>query len=369
MSFSLSNKRFFKWFDFNLFSMILIVSLFGILVIYGSTHNIPSLQGYAYKQLFWLAISLVAFFGILMLDYKKILLFTPFFYFLLLGILAFLLFFGSTIKGSSSWIKIGSIRFQPSEFMKIAVVIMLADYLSKRFGKINRITDLIIPCLIVGLPCMLILKQPDLGTAATFIPVFFTMLYLAGTKKRLLVFLVLFGIAGSASAYPLLKPYQKERIKVYLGVEKEKKSKGTAYNIIQAEITLGSGRFAGKGFGKGTQTEFQFLPEHHTDFIYSSLGEQFGFLGCLLLMLFYVYIIKRVFGIIKESEDVFSVLLIAGLIVIFITHIALNIGMNVQLLPVTGLPLPFMSYGGSFLLSMYVLFALIVNLKLRRFMF
>lgn len=363
------NKRIFKWFDWGLFAGIVSLSIYGILIIWGSTHNVPGLKNYPNKQVIWLLISFVVFIIILFVTYKKIIRYAPVFYILLATLLTLLLIFGDPIKGSNSWVKIGGLRFQPSEFMKIIVVILLADHLSKKFGRINKIKDLFIPCIIVGIPFALILKQPDLGTASIYIPILFVMLYLACSRKRLLIFLIMFGIIASISAYPLLKNYQKDRIKVYLGIGKEKKKRGSAYNIIQAEITLGSGRLFGKGFGKGTQTEFQFLPEHHTDFIFSSLGEQFGLLGCILLLLLYLYVIRRVINIIKESEDCFSVLLISGLLTIFITHIIMNIGMNVRILPVTGLPLPFMSYGGSFLLSNYIIFGLIINLKIRRFMF
>jgi rod shape determining protein RodA len=282
-------------------------------------------------------------------------------------LLIILLVRGMTIKGSASWFTFGKIRMQPSEFTKLAVVIVLAAYFSTRTLRIQRLAHVVVPVLLVAVPTLLILKQPDIGTASLFLPVLFIMLFICGARKRVLITLMVLFLAGASAAYPFLKPYQRERIEVFLHPGSDALNRG--YNIIQAKIALGSGQLTGKGWKQGTQTALQFLPEHHTDFIFSSLGEQSGFIGCMGLLVLYGILIARGIGIAREAQDFFGCYLVMGLLSLFVIHILVNIGMSVGLLPVTGLTLPFISYGGSSLLTNFLLFGLIVNVGMRKFMF
>ena len=221
--------------------------------------------------------------------------------------------------------------------------------------------------LLVAVPTLLILKQPDIGTAALFLPALFIMLFICGARKRVLITLMVLFLAGAGAMYPFLKPYQKQRIAIFLHPGSDALNRG--YNIIQAKIALGSGQLMGKGWKKGTQTALQFLPEHHTDFIFSSLGEQFGYLGCMGLLMLYGVLIARGIRIARDAQDFFGCYLVIGLLAIFVIHILVNVGMSVGLLPVTGLTLPFISYGGSSLLTNFLLFGLVVNVGMRKFMF
>lgn len=362
------NKRFFKQIDYSIIILIYLLSIIGILVIYGSTSSIPQLKTIYIKQTIWLVISTIVFIVILFINYndlKKILFLL---YFANILLLIFLLFFGKAVHGSTSWFAIGSVRFQPSEIMKVITVIFLAMYLSEERDKgFLTIDNFGKPILITLLPMLLILKQPDLGTAIIFMPCLLVMLYLANAKIRPLILFILFLAVSASGVYPFLKTYQKERIFIFLNPGSDSLGKG--YNIIQSQIALGSGKLLGKGWGHGTQTEFQFLPEHHTDFIFSSLIEQFGFIGGIFVLFLFYMLIQRSLNIAKESKDFFGSYMVIGLIMIVIVHIIMNIGMTSGLMPVTGIPLPFISYGGSSLLTMFVIYGLIINVKARQYMF
>jgi rod shape determining protein RodA len=244
---------------------------------------------------------------------------------------------------------------------------VLSRWLAKRPGKMRRLSDLYVPLLIVGLPMVLVAKQPDFGTAIVFLPVGFVMLWVAGIRKRYVTAAVVLVLITVAAVYPYLKSYQKRRITVFLNPGSDPMHGG--YNIRQAEIAMGSGRLLGKGWRGGTQTALQFLPEHHTDFIFSSLGEQFGLVGAMVVLLLYAIVTLRSLNIARNAKDWLGGFLVVGLITIFLTHMVLNVGMVLRIFPVTGLPLPFLSYGGSFLLTTYIIFGFILNVGMRKYFF
>lgn len=353
--------------DYWLLVLVLSVTVLGIFVIYGATYSIPGLSDYAWKQMIWGGTGLVFFLIFCLLDYKKIRHVIWPLYFLVVLSLVLLFFIGHKVKGARSWYAIGSYRIQPAEFSKLIVILCLAHYLSNLERLMTRIRDIIIPVILTGLPAGLILLQPDFGTASLFFPILLIMLYVAGCSKKLILLLILLALWLSLSAYPLLKPYQKARIKVFLHPEYDNKWQG--YNIKQAEISLGSGGLWGKGWKQGTQTRLRFLPERHTDFIFSSLGEQFGLVGCIVLFFFYTLIIGRALRPALTALNKFGRLSVVGLVSCFIIHILFNVGMSLRLLPVTGLPLPLFSYGGSFLLTNYLIFGIIESIYMRRVLF
>jgi rod shape determining protein RodA len=357
-------RKFTRRFGVMFFTLLISVTLFGIIVIYGATYSIPELSDYARKQTLWLLVSLSIYTVISLLDYRWLRhLVWPIYAFSIL-LLILLVFLGHQVKGAKSWYDIGTHRIQPSEFAKIAVILCLAHCLAWREKPLTRIRDILAPVVIVALPMALILYQPDIGTASLFFPLLLIMIYAGGASHKLILLCVLMAVWGTLVTYPMLKPYQKARIKVFFNPEHDTKWQG--YNIRQAEISLGSGGLLGKGWKAGTQTRLSFLPERHTDFIFSSLGEQFGFVGCGLLLLLYGLITARAHNVARNAPDKFGRLLVTGILGCFLIHVFCNMGMSLRLLPVTGLPLPFFSYGGSFLLTNYILFAIVQSVSVSK---
>ena len=339
----------------------------GILTIYSTTSAIYFYKDYYLKQLMWFFISLIIFVIILFFDYEKIVRYTYLFYFLVIVLLIATLYFGKEIRGSKSWLVLDFIRIQPSELAKIFTILTLAKYLSNRESPPQKLYQIIIPLIIVGLPAILILKQPDLGTAVIFLPIFFVIIYIANVSKKIIIVLILIFALAAISSYPFLSNYQKDRIKIFFNPSKDILGKG--YNLTQSKIAIGSGRIFGKGFKKGTQATGRFLPEHHTDFIFASWAEQFGLVGSGALLLLYALLIIRTFQSALLAKDMFSRLSIIGLSTLILAHIVVNISTITGLLPISGLPLPFMSYGGSSLLAMYISYGFIFNFITRRYMF
>ena len=371
------SRRHLKELDWPLVVSLLALASLGLVVIDGSLHPSESsalgdeawpVSRTAVKQLLIALFSIFLFaLPILCCEYQIIDKLALPFYWICIVLLVALLLLEQKTKGAASWLVMGNIRFQPSEPMKLAVVLVLARWLARRPNKLERMSDLIVPAMIVGLPVLLIARQPDFGTALVFVPVCFVMLWAAGLRKRHVAAMIVCGLLMAAAVWPQLKPYQQRRIEVFLKPGSDSLSSG--YNITQAEIAMGSGRMLGKGWRGGTQTAYEFLPEHHTDFIFSSLAEQFGFVGAMLAIALYAVVIGRALRIASNAKDWQGSFIVIGLITIFITHVVLNIGMCLRLFPVTGLPLPFLSYGGSFLLTNVILFALIINIGMRKYFF
>ena len=373
-------RRFDLWLTVLMFGL----SLAGALAIWGS-YGQEVLSASAKRQLVWIALGAGVFLVCCFLDLKTVEWAGYPLYGLCLLLLAGLFFWGRQIEGARSWYKMGSIHFQPSELMKIAVVVVLASHLSRCRSQLRHARGLLIPAAIAGVPCLLTMMQNDSGTAIVFVPIFMIMIYMAGAQKRVLGALVVVALLGGAIALPRMHPYQLARISAVLGKRfsdqvmpalgqnpeeiwqiAERRSK---FHSEQARIALGSGQIVGKGWGQGTQTRLKWLPQFHTDFIYASLGEQFGFVGCALLALAYAVMVWRGARIALEARDMFSSLMVVGLLTIFVAHVILNLGMAVDLLPIIGLPLPFLSYGGSFLLALFALFGLVVNVGMRKFLY
>ena len=272
---------------------------------------------------------------------------------------------GYTAKGGTRWIDLGSIRMQPSEPAKLAVVIMLARYFHGiAEQKVDKMRYLILPIVATLLPAMFIIKQPDLGTGGIILIIAAFMFFAAGVsiKKFLIVFVGL--CASTPILWTFLREYQKKRISVFLNPELDPLNSG--YNIVQSKISIGSGGLFGKGLGAGTQSQLEFLPEHQTDFIFASLSEDFGFVGGMILLMLYSMIIYVSIGIAINSKSVFGKLLAIGVVSMFFSHIFVNIGMVMGLVPVVGVPLPLISYGGTMMGSMLGGFALVMNVHVNQ---
>jgi rod shape determining protein RodA len=266
-----------------------------------------------------------------------------------LVMLLLLIPFGVTVNGARSWFDIGIVSFQPSDVMKLLLIILLAKYLSRRHVEISRIRHILITGLYFIIPFLLVFFQPDFGSAAILLVIWIGIILVAGISWKHLI--VLLGIAIGAAVFVfffVFKPYQQDRVMTFLNPTAD--IQGSGYNSYQSKIAVGSGQLLGKGVGYGTQSRLQFLPEHQTDFIFASFAEEWGFIGALLLLFLYAFVVTRILLVVRGNYGNFVKLYALGLSLYFVSHIFINIGMNVGLLPVTGITLPFMSAGGSHIL-------------------
>jgi rod shape determining protein RodA len=365
------DTKFWRDFDWTLALIPLSLVAMGTVFIYSSQPE----QIYWKKQLIWLGVSTVALLVFAFTDYRKWLRLAPFFYAFMLVMLVAVLVFGSVVNGAKAWINFGPFSFQPAELSKLATILMLARYLSRPRRGALSIREIVVAGGIVALPCGLILLQPDMGTVLTFFPVLLTMLFLSGLRKRMLVIAVVGGALAVVLAWGVvLKPYQKERIMMTVTLVSGQTDqvdtqhrRGQGYQSIQSMIAVGSGGPFGKGVLQGTQGRLGFLPERHTDFIASILAEETGFTGTITMLALYSILIWRLTGIARLSADRFGSLIVMGLAALLVFHILVNLGMVVGLMPIMGIPLPLLSYGGSSLLMMFMGFGLAISVRLRRF--
>ncbi len=361
------NKELLKFIDKlpkMLITLIVINCLYGFLVLYSAGYN--HLDQWAFKQI----INFLIFFPIMIfiayLDLRVIFKYSYIFYFCVLGMLIAVELFGYSAMGAKRWLSIGGIRVQPSEPAKIAIVLFLARYFhslnAEHVGKIRYLIPAIIAVIV---PAALIIKQPDLGTGMVLLGVSGMIFFASGVR------LWKFGAVFSSAIIALpfiwskLHDYQKKRIEVFLKPDQD--PLGSGYNIIQSKIAIGSGGFFGKGLGQGTQSHLSFLPEHQTDFIFGCLAEDLGFVGATILILLYSLIIYMSLSIAINAKNIFGKLVAAGVISIFFCHVCINIGMVSGLLPVVGIPLPLISYGGTMMASILIGFGLILNIHVNQY--
>ncbi len=359
----------FRRFNWNL--LVLEVMLFGIGIwnLISATGVEDKSMGLYKTQLLWFGIGMCLTALILLVHYSLLSRLAYLVYFLNILLLVAVLFVGRETLGAKRWIGFGGLRMQPSEFMKISTVIMLAKYFENdRTSGGLGFKDLLLPGLIVAIPFGLIMMQPDLGTAMIVGLAFGSMLLFVKVKPHVLITLGLCAVVAMPLAYKyVLKPYQQQRILTFIDPMSD--PKGSGYNSIQSMIAVGSGKFFGKGYQKGTQSQLNFLPEHHTDFIFSVFSEEHGFLGSILLLAAYLVFLMSGMSIAYQSHDKFALLLSVGLLSIFFWHIFINMGMVMGLLPIVGVPLPFLSYGGSSMLTAMISVAVLTNIANKKFMF
>ncbi|MCX7014196.1 MAG: FtsW/RodA/SpoVE family cell cycle protein [Candidatus Sumerlaeota bacterium] len=378
------SQRHLRRFDLWLALIVFGLSVFGVFLLWGAFGG-ETFVGYARRQLMWIALGGAILAACCFLDLKTVEVISYPLYALCLLLLVGLLFLGHGSGGAHAWYRFGRVQIQPSEFAKILTVIVLASHLSRFRSQLGRPAGLVVPALIVGVPALLTILQNDTGTALVFLPILLTMIYMAGVPKRILGALAIVALLAAVIALPRMHPYQLARISTVLGKRFSdplmqaigrnpediwrKAESASRWHSEQARIALGSGRLFGKGWGKGTQTSLALVPRFYTDSIYAPLGEQFGFVGCALLLAAYAFLAVRAARIALDARDMFSSLLVVGLLTIFAAHVLINLGMAVDLLPIIGLPLPFLSYGGSFLLTLFVLFGLILNVGMKKYLY
>jgi rod shape determining protein RodA len=350
--------------DWYMVALVLLNAALGCLMIYSGTHDLP---GHVYlKQVFWVAVSCFAFFIVLLVDYKVLVTYSPVLYLLGLGFLAGLMATGRLIGGARSWFRLAFIGVQPSELMKAVLILVLARLFAEFKRPYVTLSKAALAVGLTGLPMALVALQPDLGTAATYLPLLLAALLLAGLNRRTLVVLLAAALVLGFLGWSFgLKDYQKKRVETLFSPGLD--PRGSGYQINQSKIAVGSGGFLGKGFKKGTQSQLRFLPARHTDFVFSVVGEEFGFLGVAVALTLYLLLLLRLFRTTAKSRDrsgIYIVFLVASLLTF---QFLVNVFMVVGLFPVTGIPLPLLSYGGSSLLAAFVALGLVANVRMRRF--
>lgn len=366
-------KKIIKNLDYTLLFSIVIILCIGLVVLKSATVNasIKYQTNFVLRQMIWSILGMGAFFVILSVDYTILRRWTPWMYALNLILLSAVLVFGKSVKGAQAWIPIGSMRFQPAELVKILMILCMAKYLADRVGKLNTWPELIPAFIYMGIPLLLILMQPDLGTGLVFVAILFGMLLVAGASIFKLAFLivgglgaVIFWIVGHFQWgwWMPLKDYQLMRLVVFVDPDIDPRNWG--WNVIQAKITVGSGGLWGRGWGQGPQTMNDFLPEQWTDFIFCVLSEEFGFVGAFVLLLVFFVLIWRGVRIAGQAKDAFGALIATGIVSMLVFHVLQNVGMSVGIMPITGIPLPLVSYGGSSLLANMISLGILMNVYL-----
>lgn len=349
---------------------ILILS-FGLVALFSASHeNLRVTQKVFYDQMFLIILSIGIMYFISRLDYRHFYdLAYPFYIFNVL-ILLFVLLSGRNALGATRWLEIGGLSFQPSELSKLALILTLARYLSNRrpalsFSFISNlqviIRDLIIPLILTGVLALLIFKQPDLGSSILIAGIFLVMVFVNGIDKKLYFSFIGVCLVLLPFGWHLLKQYQKDRLLVFLNPNID--PLGSGYTIIQSKIAVGSGQLWGKGWLSGTQNQLNFLPERHTDFIFSVIGEEWGLLGSVFLVTCYFLLIWTVIGMIEKMNDKFGALIAIGIVTILSLQVVINIGMVIGMFPVVGIPLPLVSYGRTSMISFVIMLGIVLSLS------
>jgi rod shape determining protein RodA len=364
------DRRLIAHFDWTLLGLALTLACLGILTIYSATYSFGEEHsgGLAMKQVYWLLIASVAMVLFFTVDYHMIDRLAYPFYGAVLFLLVVVHFVGASGGGSQRWINLGFFALQPSELSKLAIAWVLASYLKYDEPADGfRLRELGGPFLLLFPLVLLVLIQPDLGTAVIIGLVFFSVLIVGGLRLRSLGYLICAGLIFLPLAWNFLKPYQQNRILTFVNPDHD--PLGAGYHVIQSKIAVGSGRWFGKGYLNGTQNRLDFLPAQHTDFIFSVFAEEWGFVGCLILAGIYFAFVYYSLNVVARAKDRFGALLAFGMTAIFLWQVLINIGMVTGILPVVGIPLPLLSYGGSSLVSMMIALGLLINVSMRRFTF
>jgi len=358
----------FRDFDWTLLGFVLLLAVVSVLEIYSATLH-TRFAGFYKQQILWFFGGLVAMFVLSLVNYHRLLDIIHWLYAFCLVSLIAVLAVGSRVMGARRWIKLpGGIHFQPSEWVKLVLILAVARYFVGLMGRKLTWLDIFKAMAMVGIPMLLVLKQPDLGTALTYSPILLAGLFLGGIDWKKALILVLAGLmlAGIAfSSNKILKPYQKARLTSFINPGSD--PKGSGYQILQSKIAVGDGGVFGRGTTKGTQTQGDFLPIPYTDFIFAAFAEEHGFIGAVIVLLIYFLILMRLIQNAQTAADLSGAFLVMGVVAVLIFQIAVNVGMVIGLMPVTGIPLPLMSYGGSSVLFTFLALGMVMNVRMNRF--
>ncbi len=359
--------------DWVLVGAALVLSLLGIVFIYSATFHRLDQQGldrtlYVSQQLIALVLGGIGATAMCLPDYRRFRAWSVPAYVLTLALLAVPIFYGEPVNGSRAWIQVGALQFQPAELGKVSLVVLLAAIFHERKEATLGMRALVEGLAVAALPMLVILVQPDFGTFLVYVAIVFGVLLLARVRVRYIVALACIGLLafGAILASDALEDYQKDRLTAFVNPEAAD-PRGSAFNVNQAQIAVGSGQLFGQGLFQGTQTTLDYVPENQTDFIFTVVGEETGFAGSLVLLGFYALLLWRALHIAATARDTFGTLLAGGVVAVLGFQIFINLGMAVGIMPVTGLPLPFVSYGGTSLIGSFLMIGLLQNVHMRRF--
>ncbi|HEY6843247.1 MAG TPA: rod shape-determining protein RodA [Thermoanaerobaculia bacterium] len=359
------NVRALSLIDLNFIGTALLIAAIGCMLVYSATYYIDPTLDLVHKQILWVGIGVALMIAFMSIDYHVFFDIAPFLYGIGNLLLLYLLVWGKFTANVKSWIHIGGFQFQPSEFMKIFTALMLARYFDNHNAAYLNVRSFLHVMVIIGIPVGLIFLQPDLGTAASFAPLVAVAMYFGGIKWRVWIVAIIILAILLPAGWMMLKPYQKDRVATFLNPSRDPLGKG--YQVTQAKIAIGSGGIHGKGFRQGTQAKYGYLPAGWTDFIFSVLGEEWGFIGVLIVLALYLFLIVQALVFAKHARDRGGTFLVICLISFFIFHVLINVSMQIGLLPTTGIPLPLISYGGSQTMMFLIAVGLMANIDMRRF--
>ena len=366
-----------KFLDKSFVAALIVMLSFGMMILLSASNGISSDPFYYLKkQLLWLVVGVSLAILIIRYDYSQLEKYWPYIYGISIFMLLLVLVFGKEVRGTTGWIGIGPLPLvQPAEFTKLLLIIAFADFLNKRKGDMDTLHE-IMPCFrFMGIPFLVIMLQPDLGTAMVYVAVTIAMMFIAGANPR-----VLFGSVGVVvllaglflfshfqfGTWLPLDDYQINRLVVFADPYNDGQGgRGAGWNTIQSLVAIGSGGLTGKGLFHGSQVQLNFLPEHHTDFIYAVIGEELGFIGAAFIILLYGILLVRAIAISYNAKDSYGSFLVIGISAMWLFHIFENIGMSIGIMPITGIPLPFLSYGGSSMLTNMLAVGLILSVNIR----
>lgn len=360
----------FRKIDFNFILVILALNLIGLINLYSATHGVNlTFTAKFWKQILWLSGGWALFFVCTFIDYNFFRRMAYIFYFFNVACLVTVMWVGKSFYGAQRWLDLGLFRFQPSETIKLALILVLARILSQ--SQTNQglgLKGLWLPLVLTLVPFALTVRQPDLGTGLLIMAITFSMLLFVKIKTSILVGTVLIGVIATPITWEFgLKQYQKNRILTFVYPGRD--PRGMGYNSIQSKIAVGSGRVLGKGFRKGTQSQLEFIPERHSDFIFSVLSEEHGFVGSITTLALFIILYLMGIRIAQQATNKFGALVVVGILSLLFWHMFINIGMVMGVLPIVGIPLPLLSYGGSSLLATMVGLGFISSVAYRKYLF
>ncbi len=357
----------FRDFDWTLFGVVSLLGTISVLEIYSATLH-TKYVGFHTKQIYWILGGVVMMFLFSLIDYHKLIDWVPWAYGVCLISLVAVKLIGTKVLGARRWIKIGPMHFQPSEWVKLILILAVARYFANLGGRNLTWKEIFKAFALVGVPMLLVLSQPDMGTSLTYTPILIVGLFLGGINLKQALVLITAGlvlVVGAWNSGKVLKPYQKARLTGFINPDND--PKGAGYQVLQAKIAVGAGGIWGKGAEKGTQTQGAFIPIPHADFIFAAFGEEHGFVGAVFVLLLYFLILMRLIQNAQTAADLPGSLIIMGVVAVLTFQIAVNVGMVIGFMPVTGIPLPLMSYGGSSVLFTFLALGVVMNIRMRRF--
>jgi rod shape determining protein RodA len=354
----------FRDFDWLLLGFVLLICGIGVMEIYSATLH-TKFAGAHIKQMYWIVGGVIGMFLLSLVNYQAMLEKIHWFWIASAASLMSVLLFGQKYLGARRWIKMPGFHFQPSEWVKLILILAMARYFAEMRQKDLSWSDFIKAGLIVGFPMLMVLAQPDLGTSLTYLPIAVMGLFLGGLRLKQAVAVLLLAGLMLPVGWHVLKPYQRERLTSFMNPEADKQ--GSGYQVIQSQIAVGSGGIWGKGTAQGSQTHLAYLPVPQTDFIFAAFSEEHGFVGALGVLLLYFIVLMRLTQNAQTAPDRAGTFVVMGVVAVLSFHILVNVGMVVGFMPVTGIPLPLMSYGGSSVLFMFLALGIVMNIRMRRF--